>query len=63
VTLQLYKKFKELPKDRQREIMGKFAYSGEINGFIAYIRQEGKGLDLMWLIIDPTNPMDPRHVC
>jgi hypothetical protein len=59
----LYKKFKALPAERQQEIMAKYGYTGNINGFIAYIRQEGKGLDLMWLILDPMNPVDPRHVC
>lgn len=63
MTREMQAKFKGLPRKRRQEIKNKFAYKGSDNGFIAYVRQEGLGFEIMWLIIDPTNPIDPRNLC
>ena len=63
MTPAMQKKFRGLPDDRREEIKCKYAYKGDDTGFIAYVRQEGLGLEVMWLILDPMNPIDPRYVC
>lgn len=63
MTKEMQKKFKSLPKDKREKIKQKYAFMGSDSGFIAYVRQQGLGYEIMWLIIDPTNPVDPRCLC
>jgi hypothetical protein len=63
MTREMQKKFKMLAEGQRQSIKDKFAYKGDDNGFIAYVTQQGLGMEVMWLIIDPTNPIDPRNLC
>lgn len=63
MTREMQKKFKMLAEEERQSIKDKFAYKGDDRGFIAYIIQQGLGMEVMWLIIDPTNPVDPRNLC
>jgi hypothetical protein len=63
MTKEMQNKFKKLPNTQRQAIKDKFAYKGDDRGFIAYVRQQGLGMKVMWLIIDPTNPVDPRYIC
>jgi mRNA-degrading endonuclease RelE of RelBE toxin-antitoxin system len=63
MTREMQKKFKKLTESQRQAIKDKFAYKGDDNGFIIYVKQQGLGMEVMWMIIDPTNPVDPRYLC
>ena len=63
MTKDMQKKYKSLSRDKRKAIKDKFAFRGDDTRFIAYIRQEGLGMEVMWMILDPTNPVDPRFLC
>jgi hypothetical protein len=63
---RVYSRFMELPEERRLAIMMIFGFPVEnkdYSGFLRWVKQEGKSLDLMWILIDPLNPIDPRYVC
>ncbi len=63
MTRDMQKKFRGLSEETRAEIKGKFTFDGDDDRFIAYVKQQGLGMTVMWLIIDPTNPVDPRFLC
>jgi hypothetical protein len=58
-------RFFQMEESERLVVMDEFGYSTEkrdYKGFIAWIKQENKGLDLMWFLVDPTNPLDPTGI-
>lgn len=62
----LYRAFMMCSEEKKLGAMKKLGFSTDgkdFHGFLVWVKQENKGLDLMWLILDPLNPIDPRNIC
>jgi hypothetical protein len=58
--------FYKLSEDQRRMILSRFGFDaeeGNYEGFLAWISQSGKAFDLIMLIVDISNPIDPRYIC
>ncbi|MHA2202036.1 MAG: hypothetical protein ACXABN_19395 [Candidatus Thorarchaeota archaeon] len=47
MTREMQKKFKKLTESQRQAIKDKFAYKGDDNGFIIYVKQQGLGMEVM----------------
>lgn len=60
--MNIWSKFRLLKKDEREEIKAAFSfYDGDDDSFMEYIRERGREIEVMWLVIDPMNPLDPRN--